>query len=100
MDNLPKGKYDLIAVEGAILIEAKTYGFFDEMWVVTLPKETAMERVKVRNPDLSDEQIQDRIDRQITDEERLKYAKFSYNSQDSFYENKKKILDYLKQLKY
>ena len=40
-----KGGYDLIAVEGAILIEANTYPFFDEMWVVTLPKEIAVKRV-------------------------------------------------------
>ena len=33
------GNYDMIAVEGAILIEAKTFGFFDELWVVTLPKD-------------------------------------------------------------
>ena len=34
-----KSKYDLIAVEGAILIEANTFPMFDELWVVTLPKE-------------------------------------------------------------
>ena len=36
------GGFDLIAVEGAILIEANTYKFFDELWVVTLSKERAI----------------------------------------------------------
>ena len=34
--------YDIIAVEGAVLIEARTYVFFDELWVTTLPKEIAI----------------------------------------------------------
>ena len=37
-----QGKHDMIAVEGAILIEANTYKFFDELWVVTLPKDQAV----------------------------------------------------------
>jgi hypothetical protein len=35
-------KYDIIAVEGAILVEAKTFPFFDELWVTTLSKEIAI----------------------------------------------------------
>lgn len=37
--------YDVIVVEGAVLVEAKTYKFFDEMWVTTLPKEFAIRRI-------------------------------------------------------
>jgi hypothetical protein len=29
----------MIAVEGAVIIEAKTYPLFDELWVTTLDKE-------------------------------------------------------------
>ena len=43
----------MIAVEGAILIEANTYPFFDEMWVVTLPKEIALQRVIERDAHLT-----------------------------------------------
>jgi len=32
----------MIAVEGAVLIEAKTYSMFDELWVTTLDKEEAV----------------------------------------------------------
>ena len=63
VDNLKKGTYDLMAIEGAILIEAKTYKFFDELWVVTLPKEEALKRVKERNPNLPEEDIKNRLER-------------------------------------
>lgn len=39
IEMLHHDKYDIIAVEGAVLIEAKTYPMFDEMWVTTLPKD-------------------------------------------------------------
>lgn len=46
-------KYDVIAVEGAVLIEAKTHQFFDELWVTTLPKDEAIKRILKRNPHLN-----------------------------------------------
>ena len=57
------GNYDLIAVEGAILIEAKTFGFFDELWVVTLPKDLAVKRVLERDSHLTEKEALDRINR-------------------------------------
>ena len=51
------GQHDIIAVEGAILIEANTYKFFDELWVVTLPKDEALKRVLVRDPHLTENQV-------------------------------------------
>lgn len=47
-------KYDIIAVEGAVLIEAKTIKMFDELWVTTLDKEEAVQRVLKRNPNLDE----------------------------------------------
>ena len=94
VDSLPRGTFDFMAVEGAILIEAKTYRFFDELWVVTLPKEVALERVKERNPELPERDIENRLQRQIDDKQRLKYASFSYSSLDSFEKvNQGKILE-------
>ena len=52
-----------MAIEGAILIEARTYQFFDELWVVTLPKEVAFQRVRERNPNLPEEDVRNRLDR-------------------------------------
>ena len=57
------GGYDIIAVEGAILIEANTYPFFDELWVVTLPKEIALERIMERDAHLTTEMANDRLKR-------------------------------------
>jgi dephospho-CoA kinase len=56
-------KYDMIAVEGAVLIEANTYPFFNELWVTTLPKEEAINRIVVRNPNISKELARDRVER-------------------------------------
>jgi hypothetical protein len=35
-------KYDIIAIEGAVIIEANTYKRMDEVWVTTLDKEEAV----------------------------------------------------------
>ena len=58
-----QGKHDLIAVEGAILIEALTYKFFDELWVVTLPKEEAVKRIIERDAHLNESSAMDRLSR-------------------------------------
>jgi dephospho-CoA kinase len=81
----------VIAVEGAMLIEANRQSMFDQMWVVTLPKEEAFKRVKVRNPDMLDSDITNRLERQLQDSDRLKHAHFSYCSLDPYEVNKKKI---------
>ncbi len=54
-------KYDIIAVEGAVIIEAKTYPLFDELWVTTLEKEEAVQRVLKRNPNLDEKQVRARV---------------------------------------
>ncbi len=69
-----ESKHAIVAVEGAVLIEAGTHKSFDEMWVVTLDKSEAYKRIKIRNPALTDEDIQNRLARQTTDEERLKHS--------------------------
>jgi dephospho-CoA kinase len=45
-----RGTIDVVAVEGAVLIEANTHTMFDELWVTTLDKEAAVQRVMKRNP--------------------------------------------------
>jgi len=85
-----KGGYDIIAVEGAVLIEARTYPMFDELWVATLDKQDAVQRILKRNPNLSESEANARVMTQITDEERIKYASFYYDTSDrnTFDENK------------
>ena len=54
-------KYDIIAVEGAIIIEAKFTPLFDEIWVTTLKEEIAIERILERNPKLAEPEALQRI---------------------------------------
>ena len=42
MNAIDIDKYDAVAVEGAVIIEAKTLSFFDEIWATTLDKEEAV----------------------------------------------------------
>ena len=49
-----RDEVDIVAVEGAVLIEARTFQMFDELWVTTLDKEDAVKRVVKRNPNLSE----------------------------------------------
>ncbi|TNV81435.1 hypothetical protein FGO68_gene10434 [Halteria grandinella] len=94
-----KGGYDIIAVEGAVLIEAKTYPMFDELWVATLDKQDAIQRILKRNPNLSETEANARVSSQITDEERIKYASFYYDTSDrhTFDENKVLIQEKLRE---
>ena len=58
----------LVVAEGATLVESGTFKFFDELWVVTLDKSSAFMRVKMRNPELTDSEIQRRLELQISDQ--------------------------------
>ena len=87
-------EYDIIAVEGAVLVEQNTYKMFDELWVTTLDKQDAVKRVMQRNPNLTEENVRDRINRQIDDSERLKYATFHYDTSDKApFDYNKKLID-------
>jgi len=92
--------YDIIAVEGAVLIEQRTFLMLDELWVTTLSKRDALDRVLKRNPNLTEDHVRDRLDRQIDDTERLKYASFHYDTSDRtpFEQNKLHINERLEAL--
>ena len=66
-----------------MLIEQRTYTMLDEVWVTTLSKQEALHRVIKRNPNLSEQAVRDRIERQIDDKERLEHASFHYDTGDS-----------------
>ena len=52
---------DILAVEGAVLIESGNYKNFDEVWVTKLDKKIAFTRIKERNPELQEQQILKRL---------------------------------------
>ncbi|HLX36288.1 MAG TPA: dephospho-CoA kinase [Candidatus Binataceae bacterium] len=68
-----KGERKPIVVEAAILIEAKWQSVFDEIWLITAPREAVIERVE-RERGLKPEQTEARIRAQLPDEERRKHA--------------------------
>ena len=100
MIELPKEiRPDVLFIEGAVIIEGGWAKYFDELWVTTLSKEEGLKRVLKRNKDILKSQAEERINMQITDEERLKYAKFWYNTIKPFKENKSLINKELQRLK-
>jgi len=52
---------DLVAVEGAIIIEAKFHTEFHSIWVTTLEETEAVGRILERNPELTREDAEARI---------------------------------------
>ena len=44
-DNL-NNHFDILAVEGAVIIEGGTVNTYDEVWVTLLKKEAAVERIR------------------------------------------------------
>jgi len=69
MDKVP-----YVLFESAILFEAGHDKLFDKVIVVDAPLEVRIERIKKRNPNLSEEKIQKRIDSQILQELKVKRA--------------------------
>ncbi len=63
----------IIVIEAAVLLEAKWQDLCDEVWVVTTPVETAVERMKVRNG-LTVEAAMARINSQMSNKERTDAA--------------------------
>jgi dephospho-CoA kinase len=70
-----EGKHDYVIFESAILVEAGLVDEFDKIIVVTADLETRLERLeKFRN--ISRKQAMSRIENQISDLKRLKYADY------------------------
>lgn len=61
--------------EAALLIEAGSYKTLDKLIVVVAPVETRIERIMQRDT-ISIEEIEARLSKQLTDEERLQYADY------------------------
>jgi len=60
-------------VEAAILIEAGWRALVDQLWVVSVRRETAIERV-VASRGLSRADVERRLDTQLSDAERRRHA--------------------------
>ena len=63
----------VIVLEAAVLLEAGWQDLADEVWVLTTPVKTAVERLRSRNG-LSEEAAMARIESQMSNKERLEFA--------------------------
>ena len=72
----------IIIKEAAILIESGTYKQVDKIGLVTAPLELKIERVQKRD-NFTRTQIENRINKQLSDNEKLKYADFVINNNQS-----------------
>ena len=77
------GEYNVLVLEAAVLIEAEWQDLVDEMWVVNVDRETAIERAMARD-NLTRENIEKRINAQITNEERATHATVVLNNSSSW----------------
>jgi dephospho-CoA kinase len=71
IETLRKEKADTIVLEAAVLVEAGWDSLVDEVWVTHAPRGLVRQRLKLRDG-LTTEEIDRRIDAQISIEERLK----------------------------
>ncbi len=73
LERLRSAGTEVAVLEAAVMIEAGWQDLVDEVWVVAVSRDTARERLMARN-NLSAEQADQRIESQITNDERLKHA--------------------------
>jgi len=64
----------IVMLESAIIFEAGLEHYFDKIFVTTAPVEVRIERIRNRNPHLSEKEILMRINSQISQEEKCRKA--------------------------
>ena len=78
------GTYNYILKEAAILFESGSFKNLDSIITVIAPLDLRISRVMFRD-DISKSQIESRIDKQISDEEKIKRSQFViYNNEEEF----------------
>lgn len=66
-----------------LLFETGTEDQYDEVWLVFCPREIQLERLKLRNPELKEEELIKRIDSQLSQEDKMKKANFIIDNSSS-----------------
>jgi dephospho-CoA kinase len=85
-----RGERRPIVIEAAVLIEANWQPLFDEIWMVTTPRERVIERVeKARG--MNREQTEARIRAQLPDRERAKHASLRIENDGTLEELRAKV---------
>ncbi len=84
------GDKKALVVEAAILIEAKWFPLFEQIWVVVTEKETAIQRL-ADSKGLTRDQAQARINAQLSNEERISYAKVVIENNGTLEDMRKQV---------
>ena len=90
-------KEPLVIKEAAILIESGAYKELDVLIVVLADKKTRIKRV-INRDNVSKEDVEKRMDTQISDSERLKFANFSVDNNKDQSNLKMQVGELYKQL--
>ena len=90
-------KEPLVIKEAAILIESGAYKELDVLIVVLADKKTRIQRV-INRDNISKEDVEKRMDTQISDSERLKFANFSVDNNKDQSNLKMQVGELYKQL--
>lgn len=90
LDALAAGGAEVAVIEAAVLIEADWLDLVDEVWVVQVPEEVAMQRLMARNG-FSAEDAQARIRAQLSNEERARHAQVIIDNSGSVEEARRQV---------
>lgn len=87
----------LLVIDAALLIETGMVGMVDEVWVVTIPEELQLQRLRERD-EISSAEAQKRLMAQMPLPEKIKYATRVIDNSGTLEETRKKILALWKQV--
>ena len=82
----------VMVVEAAVLLEAKWDPLTDEVWVVIAPERTVIERLR-ESKGMTEEQARDRINAQMSPEERMKRADVVIHNDSGLGDLREKVLE-------
>ncbi|MCH7997427.1 MAG: dephospho-CoA kinase [Chloroflexi bacterium] len=82
----------VMVVEAAVLLEAKWDPLTDEVWVAVAPERTVIERLR-ESKGMTEEQARDRINAQMSPEERMKRADVVIHNDSGLGDLREKVLE-------
>jgi len=90
IENSKKSNFEFVIIESATLIESGLFQIFDEVWCFSVSKQEAIKRLMKRN-NLSEQESMNRINSQMSNEEREKFCTFVIQTDETIENVKEKI---------
>ncbi len=92
-----KSGADIVFVQIPLLFETCMQNYFDKIWLITAKEEARISRVKNRD-NLDETQIKNRINSQMKDEEKAKFADVVINNDGSLQDLQETVANCIKNL--